>query len=310
VSPSGGGVGSRIRRLFSTPRNAFGLWRLYNTEALPLHDPEKSIHLSDLFDDPLPQHDHTESLKTKNSRSSPNPFYPYPNESSFRLGEWYWSGGIQKSRESFNKLLDIVGSEKFHPGDVRHTKWCDIDKKLASNNFEDGDNEEDDEWLDEDAGWKRTPITIQVPFHHRMKNPGPQEYVVGNLYHRTLVSVLREKLKGQHDGQNFHYDGFELFWKPTEQSVNTRVHGELYTSPAFLDAQREIRESPGEPGCSLPRVVVALMFASDATQLTSFGNAKLWPLYLFIGNESKYLRCKPSSHLCNHIAYFQAVSHR
>jgi hypothetical protein len=86
------------------------------------------------------------------------------------------------------------------------------------------------------------------------------------------------------------------------------VHGELYMSPAYLEAQREIQEYPGEPGCDLPRVVVALMFWSDATHLTSFGNAKLWPLYLFFGNESKYRRCKPSCHLCEHVAYFQTVS--
>jgi hypothetical protein len=49
------------------------------------------------------------------------------------------------------------------------------------------------------------------------------------------------------------------------------------------------------------------MFWSDATQLTSFGNAKLWPLYMYFGNESKYCRCKPTNHLCEHVAYFQTV---
>jgi hypothetical protein len=86
------------------------------------------------------------------------------------------------------------------------------------------------------------------------------------------------------------------------------VHGELYTSSAFFDAHRELQESPGEPGCNLPKVIIAMMFSSDATQLTSFGNAKLWPNYLYFGNESKYRRCKPTNHLCNHVAYFQAVS--
>jgi len=50
------------------------------------------------------------------------------------------------------------------------------------------------------------------------------------------------------------------------------------------------------------------MFWSDATHLTNFSDAKLWPLYLFFGGDSKYLRCKPSCHLCEHIAYFQTVS--
>ena len=29
------------------------------------------------------------------------------------------------------------------------------------------------------------------------------------------------------------------------------------------------------------------MFASDETMLTSFGNAKLWPLYMFFANEQR-----------------------
>ena len=30
------------------------------------------------------------------------------------------------------------------------------------------------------------------------------------------------------------------------------------------------------------------MYSSDATHLTMFGNAKLWPLYQFFGNDTKY----------------------
>jgi hypothetical protein len=53
---------------------------------------------------------------------------------------------------------------------------------------------------------------------------------------------------------------------------------------------------------------VALMFASDGTQLTAFSDAKLWPLYLGVGNESKYRRTKPSCQAFEHIAYFETVS--
>jgi hypothetical protein len=74
-----------------------------------------------------------------------------------------------------------------------------------------------------------------------------------------------------------------------------------------MDAHNSLQESPGEPGCDLPRVVIALMVWSDSTQLTNFGNAKLWPLYMFFGNESKYRRGKPSCHLCEHVAYFETV---
>jgi hypothetical protein len=86
------------------------------------------------------------------------------------------------------------------------------------------------------------------------------------------------------------------------------VYGELFTSDAFLEAHRDLQSSPREPGCDLQRFVVGLMFASDATQLTAFSTAKLWPVYLMIGNESKDRRSKPSCHAFEHVAYLESVS--
>lgn len=98
-----------------------------------------------------------------------------------------------------------------------------------------------------------------------------------------------------------------MYWQRNQSEEPIRVQGELFSSPEFIEADRDIQDMPGEPGCNLPRVLVALMFWSDVTHLTSFGSAKIWPLYMYFGNDSKYLRCKPSSHLCEHIAYFQSV---
>jgi hypothetical protein len=303
--------------MFRTPRNVFGLFRQYCSDRPPSHDPEKNIDLLDLSDYSTNE---TDSSDPQNNEDG---FYPFPNENSFLLGEWYWNRGVQKSRESFSELLGIVGNPDFRPEDVRHAKWNKIDAVLAKNDFDEngisndsriGNGNDvveggDTEWIDEDAGWRKTPISISVPFHSRMKYPGPEEYVVGDLYHRSFVSVIREKLASPHDDQNFHYEPFELFWKPTEEGAETRVHGELYTSPAFVEAHRDLQNSHREPGCDLPKVVVAMMFWSDGTNLTSFGQKKLWPAYLFFGNETKYHRCKPTCHLCNHVAYFESVSH-
>jgi hypothetical protein len=292
------GVGSLrhwIGRIFTTERNVFGLSRRYYSTELPSHDPEEHNQLNELSDIP----------ESSPSTSSPSMYYPYPNGSSFRLGEWYWNGGIQKSQSSFKELLNIVGDREFHSADVRDTKWDEINDTLASDN--------EGEWLDEDAGWTRTPITISVPHHTRRgirSDPcaGPRDYTVQDFYHRSLTSVIREKLSDPAGNRHFHYEPYELHWQPGEAQRSAQVQGELYTSPAFLDAHRTLQESPGEPGCDLPRVVVALMFWSDVTHLTSFGNAKIWPLYMYFGNESKYRRCKPSCHLCHHVAYFRNVS--
>ena len=42
--------------------------------------------------------------------------------------------------------------------------------------------------------------------------------------------------------------------------------------------------------------------------LAAFGTAKLWPLYMFYGNDSKYKRAKPTEKLFETIAYFEKVS--
>ena len=105
----------------------------------------------------------------------------------------------------------------------------------------------------------------------------------------------------------FHYQPYNLFWQRKESPTPINVYGELYTLEAFLEAHRNLQQSPPEPGCDCERVVIALMFWSDTTQLTSFGNVKLWPCYMFFGNKSKYRRCKPSCCLCNHVAYFNHV---
>jgi hypothetical protein len=291
-TPPAARMRSRVRRLFITARNKFGLLRRYSTK--PSYDPEEQTSMKDLS-----------NIPTLESPASTNQsFYPYPNLNAFRLHEWYWQGGVQKSQASFHDLVKIIGDPEFHSADVRDVKWDKIDQQLAT--------DDEEQWLDDDAGWTRTPVTISVPYQKRRGQPsspdaGPRNYVVGDFYHRSLVAVIREKLLGLGDSHGFHFEPYELLWQPVIGGERVRVHGELYTSPAFINAHQEVQDLPGEPGCDLPRVVVALMFWSDVTHLTSFGNAKLWPLYMFFGNESKYARCKPSCHLCEHIAYFQTV---
>lgn len=280
--------------VLDTVQNPFGVFRRYQTGALLNHDPESIVNLDMLSNIPK---DLPSTPPTPNEAL----FHPYPNESSFLLGDWFWNGGVQKSHESFRKLLAIIGNPKFSSEDVGATNWDRVNAELGLNDWDAG------EWVDEDAGWHKTSVTFQVPFPKSTHNPGPRSYTIPDFYHRSLTSVIREKLGNSLQNPHFHYEPFELLWKPAGQEEPVRLHGELYSSPAFIDAHNNLQSSLREPGCDLQRVVVGLMLWSDATHLTSFGKAKLWPLYLFFGNDSKYRRCKPSENLCEHIAYFEAV---
>ena len=98
-----------------------------------------------------------------------------------------------------------------------------------------------------------------------------------------------------------------MFWKPSPESPPERIYSELYTADAFIAEQEKIKQQPQEPGCELETVVASIMLWSDSTHLTSFGNASLWPIYMFFGNLSKYIRAKPTSFAAHHLAYIPKV---
>ncbi|KIM50487.1 hypothetical protein SCLCIDRAFT_34242 [Scleroderma citrinum Foug A] len=206
---------------------------------------------------------------------------------------------MQKSKESFRNLIKIVGHPEFWPGNVNTTCWDFINAQLRAGAEENGPGQSF-----EGASWTKTAVTIKVLFHKRTAKPGVYGYHVGDMYHRTLISIIREKLANPRHDELFHYQPYNLLWQRGGSPAPINVHGELYTSQAFLQTHKDLQQSPPEPGCNLERVVIALMFWSDATQLTTFSNAKLWPCYMLSGNELKYRRCKPSCCLCSHIAYF------
>jgi hypothetical protein len=195
-----------ILQYFKTPWNLFGLYRRYFGTEHPSHDPEDHATLRDLCETAAYTSPSADSPRDSTKDKS---FYPYPNESLFLLGDWYWNCGTQKSQEGFQNLIKIVGDPNFNPTHVRSTKWTEANAILAHN------TEDDDEtiqnWLGEDTGWKCTTISINVPFHHHMATPGSQSYLAGELYHRSIVSVIRERVSN--DDTHFHYDPYELLWK-------------------------------------------------------------------------------------------------
>lgn len=283
-----------IRKTLTTPCNIFGIYRQYFSTNYPTHDPEEDVTPVDLSD----------IILTTETTGSLAPSYgPYPNKSAFLLGEWYWNNGVQKSKEGFKHLISIIGSSDFHSADVGNMSWEKVNCALGSSS----QTHHELDWMDElDAGWTSTPVSISVPFHRNLPEPGVQEYQVADFYHRSIIDIIQERLTN--NCSKFHMEPYELYWKGSFQDQKPiRIQGELYTSPAFITENNTLQSSAAEPNCTLPRVVIGLMFSSDATHLTSFGEAKLWPLYLNFGNDSKYHRCKPSNHLCHHVAYFQKV---
>ena len=211
---------------------------------------------------------------------------------------------------SWESVLTIVGSSDFWPEDIWDTEWTKINCELRTLGAPDELTSMPEnlmEWLYNDAGWKNTPVKISVPFPCCSAKPGPVAYSVHNFYHCSLISVICEKVIDSWNHHAFHYEPYTLHWNSPHKTCEIGVHSELFTSKSFLNAHNQLQSSPHEPGCDLPHHIIALMFWSNATQLMTFGDVKLWPLYMHFRNESKYARCKPSAYLCNHITYFQTV---
>lgn len=298
---------------FCTPINAFWLFWQYFSTSPPFYDPEEFIQFPDLCNgqgesdafDGWP--DLFETMKTTSDDAH---FGPYPNQTSFLLGEWYWAMGHQKSLQDFQSLLNIIRHSDFHPEDIQTTQWQAINIQLGVNDFDGVHSSGSDDinskgWVD-DAGWRKSSITIPVPFHQWANHPGLKDFFVNHLYHHSLTKVIIEKLSHPDNNQFFHYKPFELLWQ-CQAGDEIHIHGELYTSPAFAEEHQALQVSPNEPGCDLQKVVIALMFLSNMTHLTQFGTAKLWLTYLMFGNDTKYHCCKPTCNLCHHVAYFLTV---
>lgn len=129
---------------FRTPRNVFGLLRQFFSPNPLSHDPEEAITLEDIS--AISAGTRETSLFSKvvpvdGVIDAASPYYPYPNRSSLELGNWYWNGGVQKSQQSFNDLINIVTDSNFDPDGVRTTPWGKINSTLGQNDYEDSKEE-------------------------------------------------------------------------------------------------------------------------------------------------------------------------
>ncbi|KAF7981735.1 hypothetical protein HWV62_32343 [Athelia sp. TMB] len=237
---------ARLRKILNSPRNVFGLVRRYFADKFPTADPEELVTLADLSEpvDPPPP-----LLNDTSGSNGPN-FSPYPNKTSFDLGNYYWNGSQQKTQADFKQLIDILTDPNFTPSDLRDTNWSQINAAIGENIqvLPNEPNEGEAEWLNADAGWIKDHIDISVPFAKGSDKPGASIYPGVDLYHRKIVDVLKERISNPHTGQNFHMTPYELQWQPTPEHREVRVQGEMYTSPAFLEAHEALQNSPPEPG--------------------------------------------------------------
>jgi hypothetical protein len=161
-------------------------------------------------------------------------------------------------------------------------------------------------------GWQESSVRIRLPLDKK-KMPETQaaEFEVNEIFHRDIIDVVSSVY--QSDAvRYFNHIPFKQFWKSSEHAPPERLYGEFFSSQAMLDADNEICKFCLENDLDhsdLEAVTVPILLYSDSTHLASFGTASCWPIYMFFGSQSKYVRARPTSSACHHIAYMPKVCH-
>jgi len=284
-----------VRDFMRTGLNRFGLFREYHHR--PSYDPDHSLAEDELSNCHPAQPAEINSIPRAESRPPP---WPFRNMSIYRLMEWMITGGNQKSIGEVDRLAkDVLGSKDFRLEDI-----ADFSARAENKRFDLSERHDAGSPFSGD-GWTEKDVCIMVPTGQKDQGFG-LPFTIPGLQLRSLCNVMKSAL-ADITSQRFHLSPFKRFWK-SPSGAEVRCYDEAYTSDEWIEAHDDLQRQPNEPGCKLEKVILGLMFWSDSTHLTSFGTAKVWPLYLYFANLSKYVRCKPSSGASHHVAYIPSVS--
>ena len=289
-----------ILHVFDTIRtsfNSFGIARDYRHR--PSYDPDLFVSV-----DQLSKIHNVEALVSIPSTPHilPLPPWPWANMSIWRIMTWMMTGNKQKSEAEVTRLATMLQADDFDPHDLRgfnaHTKMKRFDR--SENTLDEGNPLRQD-------GWRESSVDILVPTQERNPDGNGHRFTIKGLFHRPLTAVICTVFSGK-DAKLFHLTLFKRIWRSLATGHEQRLYDELYTSDAWNDAHDALQKERRDDGCKLERVIAGLMFWSDATHLAQFGNASAWPVYLFFGNQFKYLRASPTSGACHPVAFIPTVS--
>ena len=292
---------------FHTQFNLWGIAREYRH--CPSHDPDAFLSTKDLSNvtrSALEQVGHDPSARQEGPsplRDNHTPPWPWANMLIWQVINWRLTGSTQKSSVEVNHLVHkVIQAEDFNilelDGFNAHTETSHLDAAERAL------PEDDPFGIDQ---WKTTNIEISVPTREKNPEGNGRAFCVEGLRYWLLTSVVRAVF-AEALLKLFHLTPFKRIWRSPLTGCEQCVYDELYTSDAWIQAHDEIMKQRREDDCQLERVIAGMMFWLDATHLVQFGHASAWPIYLFFGNLSKYLRAEPAVRPCHPIAFIPQVS--
>lgn len=292
--------------------NKFGISRYYFD--MPTSIPDEDVTLPELINPILPpsadSEDQQGSSKTTQKSVDEsvsikdqilNIIHPHPNFSAYLMSVWFYRrGSMQKSKHDRSILVkDVMLNPAFDA--------MELEPPFSFNALDDAlvdmaGGITSPEQLG--AGWIKCDVVMDIPAmgcHLRTTWPVP------GAYYRDIVQVAQQVIESR-ASIKFNYDGFEEWWQPPSSPLpKQRVYHNVYSADSFLQAEAQLRCSIPKDYNGPPCRIAGLMFWSDSTHLTNFGQACLHPIYMAFVNESKADRCHPNKRCLHHIAYMPEV---
>ena len=255
---------------------------------IPSFSPDKFVTIGDHCD----SYGHLVVPRSSTTVESAQKFYyPYRNPSIFRLMHWYHSVSNLKSLGELNRLVrDVLLAEDFNISDLEQFS---AEREAARLNLH---HDSSSHIFATEDGWREGTVTIPVPIERSARSvlvteaTSPRFQVCG-LFYRSITQFIKAALQ-ENNATRYHLTPFKEYWKPSADALVERLYSEI-TSNVMIEALQAVQNQILD--YQLEKIVIPILLWSDSTHLTSSGNASIWPIYLFIGNLSKYVRNKPSS---------------
>lgn len=303
---------------YRTEPDSYGVVREYS-QGKPSVTPDEHYRLADVSESPYLALEPSDSQpRTTSHFASPlqkfcsavtpaaqSIFAPFRNMSTFRLMTWFYSSSGVKSLSELNSLVkDVILAPDFT---TEEFVGFDAKKEHAGmDSYKESTTEGMSPFAFDDT-WIKGSVKIPLPCDGIQQRETEAPTFVVEVYYRKILDVIKAAL-AEPAAEQFHTFPFKAFWKPGPDEPEERIYSEAYTGDRWNEEYAKIHAKNQQgPHSDLEALLVALMIWSDATLLAQFGNAQLWPIYLYIGNQSKYSRAKPSSFAAHHIAYIPKV---
>ena len=233
------------------------------------------------------------------------PFAPFTNYSAASFMAAYFSGSDSKLEEHANAVAKAMEDSQFQLDELygfsaqRENKRLDNYLLSGTHPFHTQD------------GWIDSTVNIRLPVEgvSYKSEDHTHTLLIANLFHHHITDIVWSVCVSD-KACLFHFSPYKMYWIPDPNKLDKseRIYGETYSADAMIQAQAEVNSLPRPHGDTTGRIALGLMLSLDSLQLTNFGSASVWPIYLMFANQSKQDHMKPSCHAVHHLAYVPSVS--